>query len=359
MEYQTKSKGFIEENLSSSFFDSLRDDYKEFNDWYKKSVNDENRSSFYWKKDKEIIAFIGLKSEDEELKIGSSSLGIKNRIKITTIKSGVDLPRFSEMAFYKAFKKARDEEIEEVYFSIIPDTEEKLKLVEIAKSFGFKEIGKTKKSMTGIERKNYEVYLMKNIKEPTNDWKSSYPRLPLKESRQCRLITLENKYHDNFLQDAILKETELKQDFSKMSIKKVYVHNQKNIFEMTSGDMAFLYRKSDKQKTHKSVITSYCVIIDQKQKGVDYTTFEEFKLEIQNIHAFDSMDAGELRDWFDNNKFITIFGYIRAFGEGNNINHKWLKENGLFFGNDYRYPTMHSLNNNEIKKIFKQGGIDV
>ena len=93
----------------------------------------------------------------------------KKRIKITTIKSTVDLSRFSGMVFYKAFKKAAEENTKEVYFSIIPDTEDKVKLLEIAKSFGFRIIGSTKKSAAGIERKNNEVYLLKTIGEKSPD----------------------------------------------------------------------------------------------------------------------------------------------------------------------------------------------
>ena len=63
---------------------------------------------------------------------------------------------------------------------------------------------------------------------------------------------------------------------------------------MQPGDLAFIYRKSSEGKAaYHSVITSYCVIIDQKTKGIDYKTFEEFKKITKNIHAFEPKELKE------------------------------------------------------------------
>ena len=37
---------------------------------------------------------------------------------------------------------------------------------------------------------------------------------------------MESKYHDDYLQDTKIKNTLQKTDFSKMAIKKVYIHGQ-------------------------------------------------------------------------------------------------------------------------------------
>lgn len=360
MEYIQKQNGFIKDLLKDDFFNSLKTDYKEFSQWYMDAIDDANKASFYWLEDKKVIAFLGLKVEDESFAIGKNIFPKKKRIKITTMKSTIDLPRFSEVVFYKAIKKAIEEETKDIYFSVIPNSDNKQKLLEIAKSFGFKKIGRTKMSKNGIERKDEEVYLLKTIGEKSSNWKKSYPLLPEKDNRRCQLLTIGLKYHDDFLQDAEVSKVKQNHDFSKMSIKKAYVHNQGGTAQLQMGDMAFLYRISDlPNKTFHSVITSYGVIIEQKTKNVDYKTYQEFKTIVKNIHAFDSKNESELKGWYNNNKYITIFGFIRAFGEGRNVNHKWLSTNNLFFGKGPGTPYGKTISQEQVVNILKQAGISV
>ena len=76
---------FNDVDLNDSFFDSLKDDYDEFSNWFCKKIEDEEKA-FVLKDDSGIAAFLYLKDENEEIVLTNSILPKMNRIKIGTLK---------------------------------------------------------------------------------------------------------------------------------------------------------------------------------------------------------------------------------------------------------------------------------
>lgn len=331
MEYKNKNNGFIKEYLDDPFFQSLKNDYEEFSEWYIKSIDDPNKESHYWINDDAVTAFIGLKSEDDTLTIGDVVFPKNKRLKITTIKSNNELDSFSEFVIYLSIQKAKRCGIQEVYFSVIPDTPEKTKLMEIALSYGFQVIGKSNRSNKGFVRKNDELFLLKVIKNTNSiDWKLNYPYMPLKENRIWKYLILDPHFHDTFIQDAILKNKIQMQDFTKMAIKKVYIHNQRSLNELSNGDGFLIYRKDESNmpgKKYRSCVTGYGVHIETKAIK-DFHTYDDFKKYVKNYHAFSS--EADLQTYFKNNGYVTLLTLNHTFGEGNNITTHELIEMGMW-----------------------------
>ena len=347
--YESKANGFIEKFLDDEFFNTLKEDYGEFTDWYKKAVNDKNKSSFYWTNRGKVTAFLGLKTEDEEIELKGKTLPKEKRIKMTTIKSNTDIPAFSETAFYAAFKTAEDKGIHKVYFTVIPDTAPKKKLKEIAESYGFIDMGEV-----NIDRKNPEILMEKDLRKRTLEYKSSYPRLILGAPKAARIVPFDAEYHDNYLQDADLKHTIQVRNYRKMGIQKAYVHRQDGILELEQGDIIFPYRKSKTNSWNKSAITGFGTVIKHYRKGRDYNTFEEFQSLVKKYHCFD--DEEILSEWFTRAKYLTFYAWTKAFGECKNIPFSKLNC-WKILGTTKAYMSSVQLTNEQTKKILKEGGI--
>ena len=344
IEFIKKEKGFKYKFLSDSFFDSLRNDYKQFNEWYTKSVDDENKSSYYWVDDGKVIAFLGLKIEYESIKLNDKELPRKRRIKMTTIKSLEQVQSFSQIAIYIATQKAWDLKMGEVYFTINLNSSgnlDKEKLVDIFRDYGFSEIG---------ANESKEIVFLKDLKSNrSSDWKKTYPKFPHKENRKWTYLCIKKTYHDNYLQDTKLSRTIQNRDFSRMAIKKVYIHNQKGIMELSKNDGLLIYRISSMNKTHKSCVTSYGTIIENIEIAIFKNDFNRFCKKVRNYHAFE--DEKELREWFEKNKYITFFALNKSLGENSNINHKTLKKNG--FWHFEKYPSENKFDDITVKKILQ------
>ena len=73
-------------NLEDPFFDSLRDDYEGFNDWFKRKALSDSNAYVLFKSDGMLQAFLYLKQERDEDATISPSLPQCNKLKVGTFK---------------------------------------------------------------------------------------------------------------------------------------------------------------------------------------------------------------------------------------------------------------------------------
>ena len=86
-------------------------------------------------------------------------------------------------------------------------------------------------------------------------------------------------------------------------------------------------------------------------------SYKELLKYVGNKSVFDPED---LKNRYENSYNMVIYGllYYAYFGVGNNVNYAWLKDNGLWAGEN-KYPTDRKLNQEELKRILSEGGLDV
>lgn len=355
---EKSEKGFSQDWLAHSFFDSLKKDYSEFEGWFKKSEKDESKTGFYWlgEDKKDIYAFLGLKTEDEEIILDGVIVKSKSkRIKITTIKAVPQIKGFSEMVIFYSIFRALTNNIKEIYFSIIPDSDEKVKLMEIAKSFGFIEIGTAKNGKNGEVRNNPEVYLLKEISfDQSKSWKENYPKISLDTKRKYSFLPIFAGFHDTYLQEAKLMNNIHDGLPEKISIKKHYLHSDKRILNLNEGDIVFIYRMAEAGKTARyySAITGVAMIDRHFIKYKDYNNIEDAKIISGKDHAFSSVK--EFEKWVNEKKYITRFLFLTPFGAGNNINRDKLLQNGIL--NEDKQPQETLVTAEVFLEIIKEVG---
>lgn len=232
-------------NIEDSFFDSFRNDYPEFNNWF----NGKSESyAFVSLNERKIVAFLYIKTEGHENYNDITPVfKIKKRLKIGTFKvisTGHKLgERFLRISFVEALKN----NVDEIYITIFNRTEEQKSLIFLLKNWGFEKHGK---------KNTEECVYIKNFRPIPDkiDPKLTYPFL----NKQCKyfLCPIDPQYHTDLLPDSVLR-TENVKAFSESkthrnAIQKVYISRSINQ-DIQTGDIILFYRTGG---FYKSVITT-------------------------------------------------------------------------------------------------------
>lgn len=339
---------FNDVDLNDSFFDSLKDDYGEFSNWFCKKIENEEKA-FVLKDDSGIAAFLYLKDENEEIVLTNSILPKMNRIKIGTLKLSerIQKQRLGEGAIGISLWNWQKSNAEEIYVTIF---EKHNDLISLFEKFGF--------VCKGYNRRGEKVY---SRSKNEIDYSTPYTCFPYikNDFTNAGLLPIEEVFHDKLFPYSELYRNGIEVDsvVAGNGISKVYVATPYSNTVYKKGMPVFVYRIfGGEGKMYKSVVTSYCTItsIDVvKENGRALMSEEEYLQKIGNKSVFNKSDL----EYYYLRENLVVIGlvYNGYFGKGHNINCKKLKENGFF--NAHPYKTVY--NREEFKEILKLGDVDV
>lgn len=141
-------KKFSDIDLEAHFFDSLRGNYPEFDEWFKRK-SEEGAKAYTYYISGELKDFLYLKIENEQMDEVIPSLPQKKRLKVGTFK--VDNESRHTTRGERFMKKIMDvaiaEDVEEIYVTIFP-SEDLQNLIKKFESYGFIHVS-DKKLLTG------------------------------------------------------------------------------------------------------------------------------------------------------------------------------------------------------------------
>lgn len=228
-------------DLSDKFFDELKEDYKDFENWFKKKSQEGKKAWVFTKNDK-IGAFLLLKEEEEAI-IGSPNLEKKKRLKRSTLKASYTGFKIGELFLKISLEYAIKKNIDEIYLTHYTKNNDDLIL--LIEDFGFHCISKTP---------NGEDIYIKNLKpndeinDPIIISKYFYPSFYDGCNVRKFIIPIIPIYHERLFQDCPDKEIKLFESFLSESntIKKAYISNS-NIKKIKAGDVLFFYKSKEKQ----------------------------------------------------------------------------------------------------------------
>lgn len=145
-------KIFSEIDLYDSFFDSLRESYPEFNEWYKKKASS-GATAYTYYINGHLKDFLYLKIEDEEMKDVTPMLPKKKRLKVGTFKVENESRHTSrgERFMKKIMDMAIAENVDEIYVTIFP-TKPLETLINMFRCFGFDHIADKKHNENTVEQ---------------------------------------------------------------------------------------------------------------------------------------------------------------------------------------------------------------
>ncbi|MBO4599041.1 MAG: N-acetyltransferase [Bacteroidaceae bacterium] len=281
-------KRFADIDLNDPFFNSLKEDYPEFEAWFEKKSKDCSEAYVQYTNDN-LHAFLYLKNESgEELTDITPARPACNRLKVGTFKIDAHNTKLGERFIKKILDTALDMKADEIYVTIFPKHDG---LIRILKRYGFNEEGK----------KGEEFVLIKNMKVITGDILKDYPLLKTAGKRKF-LLSIYPEYHTKMFPDSILRNEEnqkyeLVKDISYTnSIHKIYLCFMSDTAQLQRGDIIAIYRTKDDKgpARYRSVITSICQI-EEVKTNKDFNTVEEF-LTYTNFYSI--FDSEELKKWY-------------------------------------------------------------
>ena len=265
--------------------------------------------------------------ENEEIEcVNNTSLPARKRLKISTLKlaDNVQGNRLGEGAIGIALWKWMESDDDEIYVTVFPKHK---KLIEMLKKFGFIELSANKRGELILIRSKNKV-----------DFSTPYTSFPFisQTQREISLLPIDAEWHDKLFPYSELKNTvqETEEFAAANGMTKTYICFPYITPSYKVNQPIMIYRKSKetKNRTFKSVITSYGTIVKLfviKDKGISYKTLSEFKQIVGNKSVFSD---DEINCFYSEQKNLYVIEllYNHAFGAGNNVNHCTLNDKGIW-----------------------------
>lgn len=336
-------------DVNDCFFDSLRDDYNGFNDWFNKK-GDDNEKAFYSKKEKSINGFLYLKKEtidDKENEQFSRPLKHGDWIKIGTFKIDAHGTKMGESFIKKSIDYAIENNILCLYTTIFPKYSSLIKLLQ---KYGFIKHGEK------ISDNGKEVVLVKNISNLQGNLFKNYPLI--NASSKKYLLAIDSDYHTKLFPDSILNNESYNiiEDVSHTnSIHKIFLSNAFEVERLKSGDILVMYRmKPEEDKSpakYKSVATSICTVEAIK-------CIKNFKYEcefIEYCEPYSVFSKESLEEFWRNKKYTYIIKMIYNAALKKRITREILIDE---IGIHKERWTFFQLGDTEFMEIIKRGKIN-
>ena len=336
---QKKHFGHID--LEDNFFDSFKEDYPGFQNWFLKKSDDLAYVTSNIANNK-ILSFLYLKVEDESENYFdiNPTFQPKKRLKIGTFKVISNGLRLGERFMKIVFDNALANKVEEIYVTVFDHRDEQKRLIDLLEEWGFNLWG---------QKGNEKVYLRKFIpKFELNRLSENYPYISSQQN--CFIVPIYEAYHTELLPNSILNTEsplEFVEDFPhRNSITKVYVSGAIHPHP-AKGDILIFYRTGG---YYKSVISTIGLV---QEVIYDIRTEEEF---INHCRKGSVFPENELKAKWNYKKnirpFVVRFLYVYSFPQ--RINMKSLIDLGVLNGVDDAPRGFKPITNEQFKIILKE-----
>lgn len=344
-------KSFSELNIEDPFFDSLKESYPEFQEWFKRKATNGESAYVFFDEDDKILDFLYLKIEEDAIEDVTPVLPAKKRLKIGTFKI---LPRHSrrgERFMKKIMDHAVSDDVDEVYVTIFPKPELDY-LIRSFEKYGFYHVADKEHGERGRE-----YVLVKDMRTIKRDVIKDYPFV-LKTGVEKRLLAINPNYHTVLFPDSILKNEDpydLVQDISPTnSIHKIYICWMKDVDKLKRGDLILIYRTTDGKgyANYRSVVTSVCTVDEIK-------TFKDFKDEdefIDYTNRYSIFSSKELSRWYNYKNNFTVIKMLYNVAFTKKVIRKSLLEEIGLDGN--AYWGFLPISDEQFNKIVELGQAD-
>ena len=288
-----KQVKFGDIDVKQTFFDSFREDYKEFNIWFSKK-SEESCYVCYDEDDIVSFLFIKIEKEDENYIEITPTFQKKKRLKIGTLKVASNGYKIGERFLKIIFDNAVNNKVEEIYVTLFNKRPEQEQLIKMLGEWGFQHWG-SKKTENGSENVYIRIFNKNNanIQNP----KLTFPFIASDKVNKY-LIFIEPEYHTELFPDSITKKEDneqYKDNFAHRNrISKTYIsHAQRK--SLQSGDIIVIYRNGEtKPKRYSSTVTTICIVENMKD---GFKNFDDFFNHCNKRTMFSKDEL--LKNWWD------------------------------------------------------------
>lgn len=303
-------------DVSNPFFDTFREAYPGFEQWFSKKCDEE---AYICRSDKkEILGFLYLKTEDERENYSDIApvFEPKRRLKVGTFKVEATGFRLGERFIKIIFDNAIERNLDEIYVTLFMDRPELQALYDLLIRWGFFDYGI--KHSNGREEK----VLVKKLGHYNefNNVISNFPNLKANSNKM--ILPIFPQFHTSLFPDSKLNnEVEYIANIPhRYALQKVYVSwaPENNI---NPGDLILFYRTGETApKKYSSVLTTVGVV---NEVISSFTSEEDFLQQCQNRSVF---STGELKDFWNKNRYnlkILKFIYVKSLTKRLTLEYLW------------------------------------
>lgn len=344
-----KKKKFGDINLNDHFFDTLKEDYPEFDTWFHKKNQEE---AYVFEKEDGVHGFLFVKTEypdeNDYLKVVPVLPG-KKRLKVGTFKIDLTLKgfRLGERFLKIIFDNALANNVDEIYVTLFENHRDEINaLRDILCKWGFvyhgyKISGNNEKESVFV--KTLEKY------DYSKGVKFNFPNLP--KNQKMFFLPINPEYHTDLFPDSILKN----EDMNLYSENKGHLYSLEKIYVSGStgknarpGDFVVIYRNGDRwPKRYYSVCTCLAVL----EEIVIPKTKDEYINVCTNKSVFEN---DELIKFYDDKKYRTVIKLIPYKTYFNKISLGQLIDTGLVNQNSGPRP-FEEIPSNFYELFLKEG----
>lgn len=334
-----ESKRLCDLDFSDDFFNSLKEDYDGFDEWFIKKTREHKEAYVSFLENNKLGSFLMLKIEDQNETYEQFDIPLerKKRVKISTFKVS-DIGKSIGEAFIKiAIEYTILNKIDEIYVTAF---DKQKKLIDLLIQYGFElyTYKQTKKQDKSIEKEG--VYLKKIHSDRTN-----YPIIKL-DSQNIFIVPIQYEYSQMLFQDSFrnyqlsIEDLEGKSTYSN-AIKKVYI-SKSNISTIKKGDILVFYSS----QVRKSII---CLgVVDDAFRSQEIDTFELYEKIVKRRTVY---EKDYLYQAYNNNYLTILFKHF--FNLSNDISLGIaIKENIL----NAAPQSIQNLDREKLKKIIHLSG---
>ncbi|MDH1472137.1 hypothetical protein [Shewanella sp. GD03713] len=338
---------FSQINLADPFFNSLKENYKEFSEWFHKKA--ENEALVLYNLVGGIEGFLYFKYENGVNDDTDPLLPNTHHMKVGTFKFNPLQTRRGDRYLKKIFDYAisKKPDIDDIYVTIFG--EKHGYLVDLFKRYGFEEYG-TKTTPNGVEN-----VLLRNLHKITGDVDKDYPFVNTKNNNKY-LLSIYPNFHTKLFPDSKLftESPDIVQDISySNSIHKIFICSMDAVLRFKRGDVIVIYRTKDGHSAeYTSVATSLCVV--ESIKHIDEFAHEQAFIDY--CIKFSVFTERELRTIYKERRYCFILNFTYNVAFPKRPIRKMLADEAGLSRTDY-WGVM-PLSDKQFDKIIELSGLD-
>lgn len=234
-------------DLADRFFDSLKQDYSEFEEWFAKISKEGRKCWVYYREDGTIGALLIFKEEDESIDGSDPPLPRGKRLKISTLKVEQTGFRLGELFIKMAVEFSIKRGLAEIYLTHFSKPNDEL--IALITQYGFFPVAKNKRG---------EDIFIKGLHPPRSKLQSHsppeisrifWPNFYDGSKVNKYVVPILPKFHNRLFTEPIKRQTLLLEHVGQFiiegnTISKAYISSSR-ISTISPGDILLFYRSTD------------------------------------------------------------------------------------------------------------------
>lgn len=292
-------------DVHQPFFDSLREGYSGFDEWYLKSAR--NHRKAWCISENEIVHAICIYKEEDHPVIVDDGVALEGvALKLCTFKVGDSMRgrKLGERLLFSAFKYAVEHGISYVYLHTYGKEQEML--VSLCQDYGFEFAGKYKKRDDVYMKKMSAPDSIPDSMSPLTYAVTYYPHYLDNDVVGKFIVPIQPKYHNDLFADtsdvarSLFANDPSQYSSQSNTIKKAYICHA-HTKQIQSGDLMFFYRTDDRKSIE-------CLgVVEQTYRGRDIDKI------LPLVSKRTVYSKKELEEWLQKETLVILFRFVRNF----------------------------------------------